>query len=330
MEIVRQHPVFSLIIGLLLIGGIGQGVWGWLIQRERASIERTYMQEHRSLAALVSSMPPPTLENVRAVEAEIARLRDLQAAAADSLAASGAVLDLPPAPSAEALFFEIVAFVERVEGRARSADIGLGDALGFGLRDIVDAGQLGRAGTTDEGVRTLQRQLSNLEYLTDHLLAARPERIVSVAREPAAAGEGGAEVFRVDPLVSAAREGAIRTEGYRFVFEGRTSSLRDFLAAVGLFERPLVVRDVSVQTLAPPSRTETGRTRTERTRPAATAGDARRGAPTAADIFGLPATPTAPAAERAEPAAVPIIESNRSRFTVTIEYFELLGGGEPT
>ncbi|MCC5840343.1 MAG: Amuc_1100 family pilus-like protein [Opitutales bacterium] len=329
MEIVRQHPVFSLIIGLLLLGGIGQGVWGWLIQRERASLERTYMQEHRSLAALVASMPPPTLENVRAVEGEIARLRDLQAAAADSLAASGAVLDLPPAPSAEALFFEIVAFVERVEGRARSADIVLGDALGFGFRDIVDAGQLGRAGTTAEGVRTLQRQLSNVEHLTDHLLAARPERIVSVARE-SAAGEGGAEVFRVDPLVSAAREGAIRTEGYRFVFEGRTSSLRDFLAAIGLFERPLVVRDVSVQTLAPPTRAEAGRTRSERARPAATGGEARRSGPTAADIFGLPATTTAPAESLAEPTAVPIIESNRSRFTVTVEYFELLGGGEPT
>ena len=106
----------------------------------------------------------------------------------------------------------------------------------------------------------------------------------------------------MDPRITARKAGFVDASAFRLSFIGKTSSLRSLLNKLGTFELPLVVRSVEVE-----------------------AGDPEPGEPPLNDngepIKIDPAKP--------EPKFVPKVEVLRSKFTVTIEYIDLVSAAQP-
>ncbi len=154
-------------------------------------------------------------------------------------------------------FFALEAF--RVRMRARA------DACGIGLRQSE---QFGFAAYTHEGpeerlIGAVHRQRQLVEFLLTALFREPPMELRSVQRErpgqvrvadmSAATTAGVSEdFFAIDPRISAKVSGFIESTAVRLVFVGRTPTLRAFLAGVGGYGVPLIVRSVEVEDAGPP------------------------------------------------------------------------------
>jgi|GEM_PF-429294 len=185
----------------------------------------------------------------------------------------------------------------------------------------------------DASVPALFQQREVLDYLVRALYASRPKNqpltLVSIERE-VVTGEkievkdddssssrrsrrsdkgASAEVFEINPLVSARVEGAITAVAFRLKFIGYTDALRNFLNTLGKFELPLVVRSVEVQ----PANKSTANQRKPQAKPVGFEA-----------LFGS-STPAAGAAAGAKPFVpkAPVISENLSEFTVVVEYVSI-------
>ena len=101
---------------------------------------------------------------------------------------------------------------------------------------------------------------------------------------------------------------------FKVAFTGDTASLRTFLSELNQFEYPIVVRSVDVER---PSGEETT------VAPKETGG--------LEDIFGVFGSQESSVEDRqaaAEELAKPVISGNTSRFTIVMEYFQVLVGSD--
>jgi len=306
--------------GLLALGGI---VFSVIAHGQHRTAQNLADRAGRQLIALQGSPVSLTAANV----ARAAANREALGRQLDQLHAelqretAGTIPDLSPFATPQDLYFDIVAMTEVLRREAANAGVGLADAgeEQFGFDDIIRRG----SAPEDAERHAVYRDRMAVEYLVRALYAAQPQSLLAVQREraeapagttatrarrsPASAGLG--DSFAVDPSVTAAVPGAIATQGIRLIFTGHTASLREFLATLAGFERPLVVRSVEVAP-ATPIRTAA--------RP-----EAARPEPSRSGPFGFgfgSSTPTDTAAE----AAVPMVRDNLSRFSVTVEAFRLL------
>jgi hypothetical protein len=175
----------------------------------------------------------------------------------------------------------------------------------------------------------LQRQV--LDYIVSKLIETRPTAILSVEREfvenanePVDArnrnrsrtDDPDDDVFTIQELVTARSNEFIDTSAFRLVFTGRTDVLRGFINRLGRFELPLIVRSVEVE---PASESD------EPEQEEAASGGGGQDALFA--LFGGGGAENE-AEEAGEPEAVPgrdpVITENLSKFTVVIEYVEVL------
>lgn len=349
VSILRQNPLFG--FGLAVCAVLAAGELALLGERFTASrrADRALAGRHRELQSMSELTPPPSPAVAAAITSDLGETHVALAAIHDALRGRGADSKgrrgaaVPVARTD--VYFDLVSFVQRSREQARRAGIELRpDAAGFGFSAYANEGP------PAEHLEPVSRQRRVAQALVEALLEARPRALLAIKRErplgksehaaratarrngetlPERTGAEGADYFTLDPRISVRRPGFLDAMAFRFVFTGRTVTLRTFLNRLAGFETPVLVREVEVDH-ATTEESALAVMPEEHPSP----GPARL--PPAASIFltsapattgaRAPAAAAKPAAARAvrEPMAVPMVAKTYSKFTVTVEVIELL------
>jgi len=303
---------------MLLLGVIGAEAWLlFSLRGQEGVLERTLNQKIAEIERLQRQRPGPTDDNLRRAKDDFAQNARVLATMLRSLNVTGPD-DLEyfkgePAGRTEA-FFDIAQFVDAMRAHAAKSGVLLRPDERFGFAAYTNVGP------EPERIRAVYRQRRIVEYLLSALFPARPRTLVGVQREsphrndgadtappvpnqgnsrPASGSRSGssspeeaaaAEIFVIDPQVSARTPGYVDTMAFRLTFTGQTSCLRGFMNTLAAPEIPLVVRSVEVEPL-----------RAEPT--------SSRGAPKADAA--------------AQESDLAIVADNEARFIVTVELFEV-------
>ena len=150
--------------------------------------------------------------------------------------------------------------------------------------------------------------------------------------EPALdSGSNTPDYFVIDPRVSARVKGYVDTTAFRFVFTSQTAALRNFLNRLASFELPVLVREVEVDaaTAEESVMVKNGeevavKSETESETPASVvlAGEPVASKGNAAKAVAGKASATARPPRTAM--ATPIVSKSLSKYTVTVEFIELV------
>ncbi len=340
----RKYPFFA--IGLTLCGVVAAGELALIFERFTATREAAKRLEQRraEVEAMAQLTPPPTREVAAAIEADLAKALKSLAAMQGELTGHG--------PAAERLltakvpvartdaFFDLATYGEKMKELAEKDGVEVRpEAARFGFSLYANEGP------EIERIEPVFRQRLIAEYLLVALLEARPRALFSMKRERTMtkaerqariASQSGGEVvdvptsevesessdfFEIDPRASAKVPNHIDTEAFRFVFTGQTAALRNFLNRIASFELPVVVREVEVDTatqeeMAPPAAAES-------------VDSAEPGAEASPPVVlttepVVPAKEAPPARAPRVPTATPIVLKSVSKYTVTVEFIELV------
>jgi hypothetical protein len=153
-------------------------------------------------------------------------------------------------------FFALDAFRVRMRARAVELGVGLREGEAFGFAGHVHEGPETRF------IGAVHRQSQVVEFLLNALFQEPPVELRSVQRERPAGGRvddlgaGGAggmspDFFVIGPRLSARVPGLVEGTAVRLVFVGRTATLRSFMAGIGGYGLPLIVRSVEVEGAGP-------------------------------------------------------------------------------
>ena len=321
----KRNPILSAVL-LLMVAGVGTEVW--LLQKTRLDAQRAQFaleQKKQERDWLARQSPAPSVENQQAIEAELAAAQKTVAELRAALKGRDADwLTTPvPAKSIDA-YFDIAAFVEKMRAQAARSQVAVKPDERFGFATHANEGP------EPDLLPAVFRQRLVMQRLLDDLLAARPRALLSVQRErpltaaqrtarqspPAAVaganqnaaptqppaprkGDVPADFFEPDARLSLRQPDVIGAEAFRLEFTGQTPALRAFLNSLAIFKVPLIVRSVTVESLS----VET---------PVSEASDAPE-----------------PAASAVTTAPVPLVAQNLSKFTVVVEYVELISTPAP-
>lgn len=285
------------------------------------------------LQALSQAYVAPSPESVEVARSYLRRIEQSELELIQSLDAELRAITPRGYDRSEALYFEVVSFVERMRALVSDKGISTGSSERYGFGQYIDAQQLilpdqENTPVARRAIEQIDLQLQLLERLLGHLFEAGPSSIRGVDRESVIPLNPESkslpeDLFEVSPLVSAGVPESIFTMGFRFVFDGRTATLRDFLTAVVAEEMPVVIRSVEVSPVETEKPGKAGQLQeTPRSR---TTGST---SPSPFSVFGVSSASTRKiddpeASAVARP--VPIVESNESVFIVVIEYYEILG-----
>jgi hypothetical protein len=348
MSFYRKNPLFAIV--MTLAGVIALGELALIYERFMASraAAKRLEQRQNDLAAMAVLMPPPTREVASSIEADLAKAQAALASMQSELKGRGPAaerLRSAKVPGARTdAYFDLATFVEKTREAARRQEIEVrADATRFGFAAYANEGP------TQEHIEPVFRQRQIAQYLLEALVEARPRAIFSVKREPtlskadrearAAAQannqplpevtfEDGPDYFTIDPRVTARVPGFIDTIPFRFVFTGQTAALRSFLNKLAAFELPVLVREVEVEVAtaeesAPQAVAEDPANAPESAATAAPAASVVLTVEPSAAAVAKPAAPKAGATTRPS-AATPIVSKPLSKFTVTVEFVELV------
>ncbi len=342
----RKNPLFA--IGLTICALLVLGEFALIYERWSASRAAAKRLEQRQLelASMAQLMPPPTREVATSIEADLAKAQASLASMQSELKGRGPAAErirsakLPTARTDA--YFDLATFVERSRDQAKKLDVELRpEAARFGFAAYTNEGPV------QDHIEPVFRQRQIAQYLVEALIEARPRAVLTVKRERtltkaerearAAAmanneppaeihGEEGPDYFVIDPRVSARVNGFIDTTAFRFSFIGQTAALRTFLNKLASFELPVLVREVEVdvatlEEITAPQGTE---------EPAP--GEAAALSATAPSVVlsadgdaAAKAKPVvAPPRPRRANTATPIVSKPLSKFTVTVEFVELV------
>jgi hypothetical protein len=290
-------------------------------------------------------VPPPTRDVAKSIEADLARAEQALAAMEAELKGRGPAAERlrnakVPAARTDA-YFDLATFVERMRDTARKHDVDLKpEAARFGFAAYANEGP-----DTDH-IEPVFRQRQVAQYLLEALLEAKPRALLAVKREApltkqekkmreearlAAEAGGqpdasleitmpeGPDYFQIDSRASARVPGFVDANAFRFVFTGQTAALRQFLNRLAGFELPVLVREVEVDVASG----EEAAASTDET-PASS--EASPAAPASVVLSLDPAAPKPPPkkAPTRVSTATPIVSKALSKFTVTVEFIELV------
>lgn len=148
----------------------------------------------------------------------------------------------------------------------------------------------------------------------------------------------GADFFEMDPRASARAPGYIDTTAFRLVFTGQTTALRAFLNKLASFELPVLVREVNVDIASPEEAAVA--TPAEDASAAEAASAAAANVPASVVLTTTPSGKPAVAAASSGKAAArpasrvtpptPIVARPLSKFTVTVEFIDLVPSAAAT
>jgi hypothetical protein len=248
-------------------------------------------------------------------------------------------------------YFDLATFVEKTRELARKREVDVrSEAARFGFAAFTNEGPV------QEHIEPVFRQRQIAQYLVESLIEARPRSILLIKREhtqskadrearaaaiangetpPEMPSEEGPDYFTIDPRVSARVPGYIDTIPFRLTFTGQTAALRTFLNQLASFELPVLVREVEVEPAT--SEEASAQPMAEDTPTAVEPSAAAETAPSVVLSVEAPAgqpaaiaKPRAPVARAPRPtSATPIVSKPLSRFTVTVEYVELVSPAAP-
>lgn len=295
----KRNPVIALAL-LVCVGAVtGQALFLrklWQQQR-RASVTLEQRQQERNWLARQS--PAPSEENVSALEADVVaaelNLANLRAA----LQGKGRWLADAPQRPLDA-YFGLATLVERMRALAVRQQIVLRPDECFAFATYANEGP-----AVDHLV-AVHRQRTIVEHLVESLFEARPRALLAAQREyplteaqrvaqratpdseavraERFSGQAG-DFFTADPRLRLRVAGLVESEAFRLEFTGQTKTLRTFLNTLSVYRLPLVVRSVEVE-------------------------------PLPAEGGGV----TEPGFD----AAVPLVGQTFSKFTVVVEFVEVL------
>ncbi|HUR57669.1 MAG TPA: Amuc_1100 family pilus-like protein [Opitutaceae bacterium] len=341
----RKNPLFATLMALcvlLILGELGLIYERWAASRAMAA---KFVQRQQELMAMRDVMPPPTREVAKAVEADWARAQQALAAMEAELKGRGPAAERlrhakVPAARTDA-YFDLASFVEKMRELAKKHDVDVRpEAARFGFAAYANEGPDG------DTIEPVFRQRLIAQYLIEALLEAKPRALLLVKRGPpvtkkereerdaalaAALAAGtppdastlpevtvpdGPDFFAIDPRGSARVPGYVDATAFRLVFTGQTAALRQFLNRLAGFELPVLVREVEVE----PATVEEANAVAEET-PAASE------QPTAPSVVLTVQAPAKTVPKKAAPRAsaiAPIVSKPLSKFTVTVEYIDLV------
>lgn len=340
----RKNPLFASALTLTAVLAMLE-VW-FIYERFTASRQAAVRLEQRraGLREMADLTPPPKREVAAAIEADLARAQHALSAMQLELKGRGPAAERlrtakVPAARTDA-YFDLATFVERMREVARKQEVDVRpEAVRFGFAAYANEGP------EADRIDAVFRQRLVAQYLIESVFEARPRALLQVKREPAltqkereerdaavaavlagtpvdaaaAAVPEGPDYFAIDPRVSARAPGYVNTTAFRIVFSGQTASLRSFLNRLAGFELPVLVREVEVE---PATADETA--------PIVPIDENASADPTSSApsvvLSAAPAAakpvPKAPAVRAT--AAAPIVAKPISKFTVTVEYIELV------
>ncbi len=358
----RKNPLFAAALTLCALLVLGEG---WLIydrwEASRAAAKKL-VQKESELMAMRDLTPVPTRPVATAIEADLARGQRAVAAMQAELKGRGPAAERlasakVPAARTDA-YFDLATFVEKTREFAKKNDVEIRpEAARFGFSLYANEGP------KEDRIPAVFHQRQVVQFLVESLIEARPRSIFLIQREralnkaekeailaaqaaAAANGAGGMpaepppepapgsgspaepespDIFAIDARVTARAPGFIDTTPVRIVFTGQTVTLRTFLNKLASFELPVLVREVEVDR--------------------ATAEDAIVSAPAdensageGADASAAPSVvisaPPKVAAVTVKPSPkvstiAPIVAKPLSKFTVTVEYLNLVTPAAP-
>jgi len=345
----RKNPLFATVITLCALLVLGEA--GLIYERTVAwrAAEKKLTEQTNELQGMAALTPPPTPEVAAAVEADLAKAQAALASMQSELKGRGPTAERLraakiPAARTDA-YFDLATFMEKMRALAQKNDVEIRpEAAQFGFAVYA------KDPPETERIEPVFRQRQVAQYLIESLLEARPRAVLAVKRErtmtkaekearaaaqangePAPEPEStddGSDYFAIDPRVSARVPGFVDTTAFRLAFTGQTVALRTFLNKLAGFELPVLVREVEVD---PASAEEAASEMPEEpaaAEPAANANPAPSVVLSDDPSNGAPVAPR-PVAKPRVSTATPIVTKPLSKFTVTVEYIELVPPAPP-
>lgn len=342
MSLYRKNPLFAIAMTLCAVLALGE--LALIYERYAASraAAKRLAQRRADLESMTVLLPPPTRDVATAIEADLAKAQKALAAMKGELKGRGPVgerIRTAKAPAARTdAYFDLATFVEKSRAAATQQEVEVRpEAARFGFTAFANEGPM------PDHIEGVFRQRQIAQYLVDALIEARPRAIFSIKREatlgkaerearaaaiangevpPQVHGEEGPDYFAIDPRVTARVPGFIDTIPFRIVFTGQTAALRSFLNRLASFELPVLVREVEVElataeeSASAPVVEESAANTTETSVAASVLLTTAAPAP-------RPVAPKAPRPPRA-PTTLPIVAKTISKYTVTVEFVELV------
>ncbi len=312
MAFFKKNPLLclSILVGLLAFGAgtfLAVSASGKV-----AGAQRNLNSAQSQLKSLLSSDPAPTAanrdaseQNIEALLARLADIRaDLQRGSRLRISEDGVGV-MASIQQYISEFQRMVSSHTGTDGKAKP--ISTPAEFGFGFEQYLKEA---RPYENVDLTRKLDKQRQILSFLLIQLINANPDSIDAVEREVRELRSDRNKPrgdLQISPAISARVPGAIDTLAFRLTFTGYTDVLRSFINSLAGFELPIVVRSVEVSR---PSGRETVAVNTS-----------DQGGFDA--LFGGLGV-AAQLQETVTEAQKPIISENISKFTVTVEFIEVV------
>jgi hypothetical protein len=347
----RKNPLFAVgltVFGLLALAELALTYERWAASR---AVANTLEQRKTELGAMAQLTPPPSREVATAIERDLAKAQQSLDSMQAELKGRGPAADRLrsakiPAARTDA-YFDLATYVERMRDLARKQDVDVRpEASRFGFAAYANEGP------AQDHIEPVFRQRQIAQYLIESLLEARPRSLLAIKREAtiskaqrearAAAlangevpqdsdSEQGPDYFVIHPGLTARVAGYVDTTAFRFTFIAQTAALRTFLNRLASFELPVLVREVEVDVPT----TEEIAVQTPVAEEAASPEPAASSGTPASIVLSIEAPTGTPPAKAPGPkagaaprtprtAATPIVSRSFSKFTVTVEFVELV------
>lgn len=342
----RKNPLFASVITLCALLVLGEMALTYERFTASRAAEKKLRERMTELDGMANISPPPKREVAAAIAADLEKANAALASMQKELKGHGPVAERLrnekiPAARPEA-YFDLATFVEKTRELAKKNEVEVrAEAARLGFNVYVNEGP------EADRIEPVFRQRQIAQYLMEALIEARPRAILSVKRERTvtkaereardaaiAAGQPAPEIsdsgdesgdyFAIDPRDTARVPGYVDATAFRIGFVGQTTALRAFLNRLASFELPVLVRQVEVDVASAEEATSQA--------PAEEApapDQPQAAAAAAAPSILLTADAPAPAPKAAPPkprvpSAAPIVTKPLSKFTVTVEYVELV------
>lgn len=310
MAFFKKNPLLCLIV-LVCVLSFGAGTYLALNASGKVSdAQRKLSTAESQLRGVLAADPAPTEANLQASEQNMEALLGELSGIREDLQRGARLKISSDSVGVIAGIQQYISEFRRMTAEHKGSD-GAVDPIqtpadfGFGFQQYLNEA---KPYENVEITRMLDKQRQILSYLLIQLIEANPDSIDLVERE---VRELRTEKnrprgdFEISPAISARVPGAVDTLAFRIGFTGYTDALRGFINRLAEFELPIVVRSVEVSR---PSGSETVAAR-----------------PNAGNGFdALFAAAEEGIDEPITEAQKPVISENVSRFTVIVEFIEIV------
>ena len=346
MKYFGKYPIFFILMAVLCLAFVGGAAFDIYYNGKRMEASRSLsgkIREYRK--ALAEDPTQKTLDKAKAnIDVLQKHLDFLQK---DLTRSSGDIFKGKPGEEGYQLVEQLRGMVRKWRKDATDLGIIVKPDMDFGFNKYVAPNMLP---PKEDAILPIWRQACVLNYINQKLFKCKTEQspmyILSVQREllepeidktkvtkrrgrvvnRRVSDSTSGDNFKIDPAITARKEGSLDTIAYRFVFAGHTDVLRRFLNQLKDFDAMLVVRSIDVKP-ADPALNDTIMMKNN----PGTAEDVMFGSDMDLSIgadsidpnFGENGEILEEQPEQ-DASIIPVVTDNISEFTVVIEYVEVV------